>query len=126
MNWNWLLNFSTVFRDLCIGVGALVGSAGAVKVILDWRKEINSRNYRNRWKDRFSKPRFENSEVALYKLSTSDRIYGIDKADNEKWWIKPLSTLHALGYTGEDAKTVSKTELEKYDEGKAIDFRDYE
>jgi len=122
MHWTWWLNFSSVFRDIAVGLGAIAGGVAAIPVIDDWLKQKNKRNYRAKWEKRLSRARFDKGEFTLLKLDSGDEIYAVDESDQSKWWIRNLATLHDLGYTGRDATDTPKKKLDKYKSGKAINF----
>lgn len=122
MHWSWWHDFSSVFRDIAIGLGALAGGIGAIPVINDWRERVNKNRYRSKWQRLISPARYKNKEIDL--LKSGDEVYAVDNNAKPQpmWWIRNPSTLHDLGFKGHQAREVNKDELSKYDEGPQINF----
>jgi hypothetical protein len=115
MHWNWWLNFSTVFRDIAVGIGALLGGFGGLRIFIDWLKLRIEKRAISRWKRLISPSRVNNKEVELVQASGQNEIYAVDKATdsltNTMWWVRNPSTLHDLGFQ-RATKQISVDKLE--------------
>jgi hypothetical protein len=123
MNWDWLHNFSSVFRDIAVGIGALFGGAGAFKILTDWRQERRKQQYRDKCMKKFAAHLRDPNETAIWKLQNSNKIYAVYMPNKTVQHIKPFSTFKELGYeSGDWDEEVNKERLENYALHEPIDF----
>lgn len=125
---------SEIIQSFGVGIGALLGGVGALKVFTDWRTKRKAIKAKLRWK-RLYPPDKLGVDFKLLRhsysqdkgsnvIGSADEVYICDDRSNSKHWAANLKTLKSLGFNSGQVKGVAKTELEKYRSDEVIDLTD--
>ncbi len=120
-----------IFQSLCIGLGAVLGGLGALKVLGEW---ANKRKYEKSKRklikcypkedlnSSFKLLAHSYSEDSDNVVGRSSHVYLCDDRTKKRHWIANLKTLKLLGFNGDEVNGVSKRVLESYEMGEQIDL----
>src|SRR5262245_48431279 len=120
------------FQAVCVGIAALLGGIGALKILSEWSEKRKAKRQRRKWRKRFPKDKL-NEDFRLLRLSytkdtkgsvigSSDHVYLCDNRSKRKYWIVNDFTLKELSFNQEEVRGVNQAELNKFADDEAIDL----
>ena len=125
------------FQAVCIGVAALLGGLGTLKVLGEWRDKHRRARESKKWLKRFPKELLgqdfrllrhsyskDDHKGRVHVLGSSSHVYVCDERTKTRHWIANEATLTGLGFNTDEVKGVAKIELDAYTMGKQIDLAD--
>ena len=132
---------SEIIQSIGIGLGALLGGAGGLKLFWEWLGERQTRKQYRQLKRKtlklypkaslgdtfkllrhhFAKDHKDDEEVLV--LGRSDAIYIGDMRTMTKHWIVNPETFTILGFNLDQVQGASKSELSSYKDGDEINLK---
>jgi hypothetical protein len=124
------------FQAACVGVAALLGGLGALKVLGEWRDKRRRQREKKKWLKRFPKELLgkdfrllrhsysKDNNGRSHVIGSSNNVYACDERTKTRHWIANEPTLVSMGFNQEEAHGVAKEDLEAYRMGKQIDLAD--
>lgn len=126
MSLDKLKEISEIFQSFSIGIGALLGGLGALKVSSEWAKNLKRKLDARKWRKRFPKDKFGEQFDLVYKTYENviggGVIYVRDKRTKTKHWVADEETLKMLGFNLDEAKGIAASEFDGLKTGDEINL----
>lgn len=112
---------SEIIQSVGIGLGAVLAGLGGFTVFYDWLEKQKSTDKRiQELKIKYPRKKLGDNFEIIQPNTQLGWIHLLDKESKTIHWVKDLSTLRKLGFSGEDAKTIQRTEFDRYEIGEEI------
>ncbi len=120
------------FSAICIGIGALLGGLGALKVLSGWSDKREAKRQKHKLKKLFPKEKL-NQDFKLLRhsyakdtngsvIGSSNNVYICDSRTKKKHWVANEYTLTELAFNKEEVEGVKQSELDKFSDGEAVNL----
>ena len=113
-----------IFQSFAIGVGAILGGIGALKVLGDWAGAQSRKRRIKKWRRRFPKSSMNEAFKLIYptyeNVVGGGEIYIKDLRTNTKHWVADPETLETLGFNFSEAKGIPHKDFDEIKDGDEI------
>lgn len=113
--------FADIFQALSIGIAALLGGFGALKILEEWNAKRKLARQKRRWLRMFPKDKL-GEDFKLIRPISSDHVYICDNRSKSKHWIINMKTLTLLGFNSDQINTDYEFKNKDYKPSDTIDL----